>query len=83
MIPSQHDKTECPRFWSTPSNKGIHAGVLIECDASIKAIISKIDADRHEIIIEDLDEMHLLVKEGKLEELKLKLADVRPSSILC
>ncbi len=58
-----------------------HAGVLIECDASIKAIISKIDAERHDIIIEDLDEMHLLVKEGKLEELKLKLADV--SSGIC
>lgn len=45
-------------------------------DPSIRAIILKIDGDRHEIVIEELDENHLLVKESKLPELKAKLEKV-------
>ncbi|KAF1812186.1 RNA polymerase II transcription factor B subunit 5 [Eremomyces bilateralis CBS 781.70] len=46
-------------------------GALVECDASIKAIIVKIDKQRrNEIIIEDLDDETVLVKTDKLEELK-------------
>ncbi|KAI5277536.1 TFIIH complex subunit tfb5 [Ascosphaera acerosa] len=50
-------------------------GVLIECDPSVKAIILKFDAERHEYIMEDLnDDRYLVVKENKLQELKAKLS---------
>ena len=47
------------------------AGVLIECDPSIKAIIVKIDTEhRNDFIIEDIDDEHVLIKSGKHEDLK-------------
>ncbi|MCJ1358727.1 MAG: TFIIH complex subunit tfb5 [Icmadophila ericetorum] len=48
-------------------------GVLVECDPSIKAIILKIDQERHDYIIEDLDDQTLVVKESMLASLKLRL----------
>jgi TFIIH basal transcription factor complex TTD-A subunit len=57
--------------------------VLIECDPSIKAIIIKIDEVNHEYIVEDLDDQHLVIKEGKLQELKMKLDDVRVPAYIC
>lgn len=51
-------------------------GVLVECDPSIKAIILKIDSKFHDIVIEDLDDSTLMVKESKLAELKAKLESV-------
>ncbi|RPA86261.1 transcription factor TFIIH complex subunit Tfb5 [Ascobolus immersus RN42] len=45
-------------------------GVMVECDASIKAIIVKIDSERHDYILEDLDETTVLIKESKLADLK-------------
>jgi len=55
----------------------VNKGVLVECDPSIKAILLKIDADGgHIFVIEDLDESHLVVKEAKLAELKMRLDDV-------
>jgi TFIIH basal transcription factor complex TTD-A subunit len=52
-------------------------GVLIECDPSIKSIIVNIDSDRHEFIIEDLDEERVVVKENMVAALKQKLEEVR------
>lgn len=54
----------------------------MQCDASIKAIIAKIDSERHDFIIEDLDDETVVVKETKLAELKQKLADVRSSRLI-
>lgn len=52
-------------------------GVLVECDPSIKAIISRInDQHNHEFIVEDIDDEHVLIKNHKLDELKLLLKDV-------
>ncbi|GAB7358834.1 hypothetical protein MBLNU230_g4057t1 [Neophaeotheca triangularis] len=52
------------------------AGVLVECDPSIKAIIDKIDRQHnHEFIIEDIDDEHALIKSGKHEELKVLLKE--------
>ena len=48
-------------------------GVLITCDPSIKAIILKIDAPRHDFIVEDLDDTTALVKESMLPALKARL----------
>lgn len=53
------------------------AGVLIECDPSIKSIIVNIDSDNHDFIIEDLDEERVVVKENMLAQLKQKLEEVR------
>ncbi|KAI5310451.1 TFIIH complex subunit tfb5 [Ascosphaera atra] len=50
-------------------------GVLIECDPSVKAIILKYDAERHDYILEDLDDdRFLVIKENKIQELKQKLS---------
>jgi len=49
--------------------------VLVQCEASIKAIIVQIDAANNEYIVEDLGDEALLIKESKLVELKWKLAE--------
>lgn len=48
----------------------------MQCDPSIKAIIKKIDEERHDFIIEDLDDETLVVKQEKMKELKEKLDQV-------
>ncbi|CAF9917766.1 MAG: hypothetical protein HETSPECPRED_003584 [Heterodermia speciosa] len=48
-------------------------GVLVECDPAIKAIILKIDQEKNEYIVEDLDDTHLMVKDSKVQALKAKL----------
>ncbi|OOF94185.1 RNA polymerase II transcription factor B subunit 5 [Aspergillus sclerotiicarbonarius CBS 121057] len=49
-------------------------GVLIECDPSVKAIILKYDQERHDYIVEDLDDdRHLVIKESQLANLKARL----------
>jgi len=50
-------------------------GVLIECDPSIKSIIVKIDSERNDFIVEELDDQTLVIKEGKLQELKMRLEE--------
>ncbi|KAL9088547.1 MAG: hypothetical protein Q9159_003037 [Coniocarpon cinnabarinum] len=50
--------------------KGIK-GVLVECDPSIKAIIEQIDSERNDFIIENLGDEVVVIKESKLEELKV------------
>ncbi|KAF2468436.1 RNA polymerase II transcription factor-like protein B subunit 5, partial [Lindgomyces ingoldianus] len=53
------------------------AGTLVKCDASIKAMLVKMDEEnQHEFIIEDLDEEHVLVKDSKLAELKQRLQNM-------
>jgi len=49
---------------------------LIQCDPSIKSIIVKIDSERHEYIIEDLDDQTVVIKETMLADLKRKLDEV-------
>lgn len=52
-------------------------GVLIECDPSVKAIILKYDEERHDYVVEDLDdERHLVIKESQLQNLKARLGKV-------
>jgi TFIIH basal transcription factor complex TTD-A subunit len=58
-------------------------GLLIECDPSIKAMILKYDEERHDYIVEDLDdENHLVIKESQLENLKVRLDQVSSESLL-
>lgn len=51
-------------------------GTLVQCDPSIKAIIQGIDSERHDFIIEELDDETLVVKESKLPELKIRIEEV-------
>lgn len=52
------------------------AGVLVECDASIKSIIVNIDNEyNNEFVIEVLDDQHIVVKETMVQALKQKLDD--------
>ncbi|GAM41106.1 RNA polymerase II [Talaromyces pinophilus] len=49
-------------------------GVLVECDPSVKAIILKYDEEKHDYIVEDLDDdRHLVIKESQLQNLKERL----------
>lgn len=68
-----------PLFASWPSVTQLTRwqGVLVECDPSIKAIILKIDQDKHDYIVEDLDDQTLMVKETQLPKLKARLEEVR------
>jgi TFIIH basal transcription factor complex TTD-A subunit len=69
----------CPPLPSTISKIPIKAaGVLVECDPSIKSIIIKIDSERNDFVVEELDDQTLVIKEGKLVELKARLDDVSP-----
>lgn len=50
----------------------------MECDPSVKAIILKYDEERHDYIVEDLDDdRHLVIKESQLQNLKDRLGQVR------
>ncbi|KAH3666711.1 hypothetical protein WICMUC_005528 [Wickerhamomyces mucosus] len=48
-------------------------GVLVECDASIRALIVRIDSERHDVVIQELDETHLLIDSTKVEFVKNEL----------
>ncbi|VEU24279.1 DEKNAAC105545 [Brettanomyces naardenensis] len=48
-------------------------GSLVECDPSIKALIVKIDSDYRDIVIEELDDTHLLVDPSKIPFIKREL----------
>ncbi|KAF2196138.1 hypothetical protein GQ43DRAFT_275538 [Delitschia confertaspora ATCC 74209] len=51
-------------------------GTLVKCDASIKAMIMDIDnAQGNDMIVEDLDDEHVLVKDNKVAELKQLLTE--------
>lgn len=55
-----------------------NTGVLVECDPSVKAIILKYDEERHDYVVEDLDDdRHLVIKESQLQNLKDRLGQVR------
>lgn len=45
----------------------------MQCDASIKAIIMVINSERHDYVIEELDEETVIVHDNKLAELKERL----------
>lgn len=51
-------------------------GVLVECDASIKSLIVKIDSEKHDYIVEELDDQTLVIQENMLPLLKAKLDEV-------
>lgn len=48
-------------------------GALIQCDPSIKALILQLDGERSDIILEELDDTHLLVDPSKVEFIKQEL----------
>ncbi|KAK8197506.1 RNA polymerase II transcription factor B subunit 5 [Phyllosticta capitalensis] len=56
-------------------------GVLVQCDESIKTIIVKIDSERNDFIIEDLDDETLVIKSDRLPELKRRLNEVLKDAI--
>ena len=50
----------------------------MECDPSIKSIIVKIDSEKNDFIVEELDDQTLVIKEGMLQILKMRLNEVTP-----
>lgn len=48
-------------------------GALIQCDPSIKALIIQLDGERSDIILEELDDTHLLVDPSKVDFIKQEL----------
>jgi TFIIH basal transcription factor complex TTD-A subunit len=62
---------------SSQTNRLTRTGVLVECDPSVKAIILKYDEERHDYVVEDLDDdRHLVIKESQLQNLKARLGRV-------
>lgn len=59
-----------------PAHSLTSPGVLVECDPSIKAIIVKIDSERNDFIVEELDDQTLVINEGMLGTLKMTLEEV-------
>ncbi|KAI4724064.1 hypothetical protein E4T49_08208 [Aureobasidium sp. EXF-10728] len=60
------------------------AGTLVQCDPSIKAIISKINEENGGLYIsEDIDDETCLINTKKLDELKQKLKDASKTSSHC
>ncbi|ODV68886.1 RNA polymerase II transcription factor B subunit 5 [Hyphopichia burtonii NRRL Y-1933] len=45
-------------------------GVLVQCDPSIKALILQIDSKTPGIVIEELDETHLIIKQDQVQSIK-------------
>lgn len=61
----------------------MNLGVLVECDPSVKAIILKYDEEKHDYIVEDLDDdRHLVIKESQLQNLKDRLGQVSQYAFL-
>ncbi|KAM7185403.1 TFIIH subunit TTDA/Tfb5 [Naviculisporaceae sp. PSN 640] len=50
-------------------------GVLIECEPAIKSIIMHLDSLTKDIIIEDIDDCRLVVKENMVDIVKQKLEE--------
>ncbi|EDO18681.1 hypothetical protein Kpol_1055p36 [Vanderwaltozyma polyspora DSM 70294] len=48
-------------------------GALVQCDPSIKALIIQMDSEHNDIILEELDDTHLLVDPTKIEYIKHEL----------
>ena len=49
-------------------------GTIVQCDPSIRALILEIDAKRHhDIILEELDDSHLLVDPAMIDYIKEEL----------
>ncbi|SCU99708.1 LANO_0F03290g1_1 [Lachancea nothofagi CBS 11611] len=48
-------------------------GALVQCDPSIKALIVQIDSSKNDVILEELDDTHLLVDPAKVEFIKAEL----------
>lgn len=48
-------------------------GTLVTCDPSVRALIVQMDAQRHDIILQELDDTHLLVVSDKIPYLKREL----------
>ena len=48
-------------------------GVLVRCDPSIKALILQVDSQRHDIVVEELDDTHLVIDQSKVQAVKDEL----------
>lgn len=48
-------------------------GVLIQCDPSIRALILQIDSKTPGIVIDELDDTHLLIKLDQVQNVKSEL----------
>jgi len=66
----------------SPNLEKNQKGTLVQCDPSIKAIISKINEENGGLYIsEDIDDETCLINTKKLDELKQKLKDVQHPSV--
>lgn len=75
-MPTSIGPLRWPLFTDAYTNTHRLAGVLVECDASIKSIIVNIDNEyNNEFVIEVLDDQHLVVKETMVQALKQRLDD--------
>lgn len=48
-------------------------GVLVRCDPSIRALILQIDSTRRGIVLQELDNNHLMIKQDMVQHVKDEL----------
>lgn len=48
-------------------------GTLVQCDPSIRALVMQIDSQRRGIVLEELDDIHLLVAADQIPYVKNEL----------
>lgn len=48
-------------------------GVMVQCDPSIRALILQIDSKTSGIVLEELDDTHLLIKQDQVQYVKTEL----------
>lgn len=48
-------------------------GTLIQCDPSIRALILQMDAQRNDIVLQELDDTHLFIVTDKVPYVKSEL----------
>ena len=48
-------------------------GVLVQCDPSIRALVLQIDSKSPGIVLEELDDTHLMIKQDQVQYVKNEL----------
>lgn len=48
-------------------------GILVQCDPSIRALILQIDSTSRGIVLEELDNTHLMIKQDQVQFIKNEL----------
>lgn len=78
---NQHENKNARASFHAYTMPTASKGVLVLCDPSIKALIVQIDSQSPGIILEELDETHLLIKPEQIPYVKSELNNLLAKNI--